>query len=139
MGDLPERLILFDGVCAVCDAGMRWILDHDVEGRFAYAPLQGETAARVRARHPEIPADLDSILYVRRTPAGEEVSWHSASLLAIAAELPRPWSWLRFLRIIPAFLRDPGYRAFAAVRYRIFGKLDHCRIPSPEEAARFLD
>ncbi len=136
---LPPHVVLFDGVCAVCDAGMRFLLDHDPQGALHYAPLQGEAAAAIRDRHPELPADLDSIVFVEQTADGERVSWHTDALLRIVALLPAPWSWLRVFRAVPRFLRDPGYRLFAAVRYRVFGKLDACRIPAPGEAERFLD
>jgi predicted DCC family thiol-disulfide oxidoreductase YuxK len=135
---LPTRLVLFDGVCAVCDAGMTWLLDHDPDGRFTYAPLQGPTAATVLARHPELPSDLDTILYVTQTPGGERVTTHSTAILDIARDLGGPWAWLSVASVVPAFLRDPFYRAFAAIRYRVFGKRDSCRMPTPEEAARFL-
>ncbi|HMV66379.1 MAG TPA: DCC1-like thiol-disulfide oxidoreductase family protein [Myxococcota bacterium] len=137
--DLPDRLILFDGACVVCDAGMTWILDRDPDGRFSYAPLQGPTAAAIVARHPELPAGLDSIVYVRRAAAGEVVSWHSAAILQIAADLPAPWRWLRWLWVVPRPVRDWGYRAFAAARYRLFGRLEACRLPREGEAERFFD
>jgi predicted DCC family thiol-disulfide oxidoreductase YuxK len=139
MDPLPPRIILFDGVCAVCNTGMRWLLDHERPGTFHYAPLQGETAAAIRARHPEWPDELDSIVFVEQLPGGgERLSWHTAALLDIAAHLPAPWSWARFLRIVPAPLRDLGYRAFAAIRYRVFGTVDACRIPQAHELAQFL-
>ncbi len=135
---LPERLILFDGVCAVCDATMRWIMEHDPDGRFHYAPLQGPTAAAIRQAHPQLPSDIDSIVFVTRRGGTERLAWHSTAIAQIAAELPSPWSWLSLIRWIPRPLRDLGYRAFAAIRYRVFGKLDSCRIPSESEAERFL-
>ena len=134
----PERIILFDGVCAVCNAGMRWLLDHAEPGTFHYAPLQGDTAAEIRARHPEWPAGLDSIVFVEQTAAGEQISWHSSAIFDIAAHLPAPWRWLTWLRWVPAPIRDAAYRAFAAVRYRVFGTVDSCRVPQPEELALFL-
>lgn len=137
--ELPPAVVLFDGVCAVCDAGMQWLLDHDTANQLHYAPLQGDVAAAVRARHPEIPAELDSIVFVEQTPDGERVSWHTDALLRVVSRLPSPWRHLRLLRIVPWFVRDPLYRAFAAVRYRVFGKLEACRIPKPGEAERFLE
>lgn len=136
---LPDRLVLFDGVCAVCDAGVQWILDHDPEQRFSFAPLQGPTAAAILARHPELPANLDSIVLVRQLEGGESVTTHSSAILDIAAELPSPWSALAVFRWVPRLIRDPLYRGFAAVRYRVFGKLDSCRIPSEAQVALFLD
>lgn len=136
---LPERVLLFDGVCAVCDATVQWVLDRDPEGHFAFAPLQGETAAAIFARHPELPENLDSLVLVERLPTGEErVSWYSTAILRVAAELPPPWRWLRAALIVPAVLRDPFYRGFARVRYRVFGKLESCRMPDPGTEDRFL-
>lgn len=134
----PERLILFDGVCAVCDASMKWIMDHDPDGRFCYAPLQGDTAAEILARHPELPAQLDSIVFVDRTHGDERVSWYSSAILEVTGQLGAPWSCARVAYVIPAFVRDFLYRRFAAIRYRVFGQIDSCRLPSESEAARML-
>ena len=137
MSALPELLLLFDGDCAVCDATVQWVLDRDVARRVHFAPLQGETAAAVLARHP-FADGVDSMILVRQTPEGERVSWYTDGLLGLAAVMPFPWRATRWLRLIPRFLRDPFYRAFARVRYRLFGKMEQCRLPQPEEAARFL-
>lgn len=134
-----ERLVLFDGVCAVCDATVQWILDHDPERRFHFAPLQGPTAAEVLARHPEIPANLDSIVFIEVGPGGvERATWHSTAILRMASALRAPWRWLAVFLVVPRFLRDPFYRAFAAIRYRVFGKLESCRLPDPGTEDRFL-
>jgi predicted DCC family thiol-disulfide oxidoreductase YuxK len=136
--DLPDRVILFDGVCAVCNAGMVWILDHDPADTFAYAPLQGSTAAEVRSRHPEIPASIDTLVLVDRSSGRELVLLRSDAILGVLALLPAPWRWARVLRWIPRPLRDFAYDRFAAVRYRLFGKVDRCRLPTEREAARML-
>lgn len=137
---LPPRVVLFDGVCAVCDATVQFVLDRDPAGTFHFAPLQGPTAAAVIARHPEIPPKLDSILLVETAPDGtERVTWHSAAILGLATGLGGGWRVFGIFRLVPAFLRDPFYRAFAAVRYRVFGQLESCRMPKPGEETRFLD
>ncbi len=134
----PRPVILFDGICAVCDAGMTFLLDV-APGAFQYAPLQGETAAAIRARHVEAwPEDLDSIVWVEVSDGVEVVRFHSDAILAIARRLPWPWRAVAWLRWVPRPLRDAGYRAFAAVRYRVFGTKDACRIPTEAEAASFL-
>lgn len=135
---MHPRIVLFDGVCAVCHAGVTWLLDHDPDGLFVYAPLDGPTAQAILARHPELPADLDSIVLVDQTGDHETVSWYSDAIFDIAAELDRPWRWLALFRWVPRVVRDAGYRAFAAVRYRVFGTLDHCRLPTEAEAERML-
>lgn len=134
-----ERLVLFDGVCAVCDATVQWILDHDPDNKFHFSPLQGETARAVLDRHPEIPEDLDSIILVWRLSDGsEQVAWYSTAMLNIAGELPAPWRYLTVFRVVPRVLRDPFYRGFASIRYRVFGKFESCRMPDPEVEERFL-
>ena len=139
-GRLPPRVVLFDGVCAVCDATVQFVLDRDPSGRFHFAPLQGPTAAAVLARHPEIPPKIDSILLVETGEDGvERVSWYSTAILRLAVGLGGAWRLAGLLRVFPAFLRDPFYKAFAAVRYRVFGQLESCRMPRPGEAERFLD
>lgn len=134
-----QRLVLFDGVCAVCDASVQWILDHDPDGLFHFAPLHSDLAQSILARHPELPDKLDSIVLVEKRPDGtERVSWYSAAILSIAARLGLPWSLVAAARVVPQGLRDPFYRGFAKVRYRVFGKLDRCRLPEPEWESRFL-
>lgn len=126
-------LVLYDGVCGFCDASVQWLLRHDTEGRLTYAPLQGETAAGIRAAHPELPRDLDSIVLIDGTRA----YWRSEAIFRILQAIPR-WRFLAGLRVLPRPLTDLGYRFVAAVRLRIWGRLDACRVPSPAERARFL-
>lgn len=93
----------------------------------------------VLARHPELPRDLDSLVLVDQRPDGSEVvTWHSSAVIGIAERLGGGWALASALRVIPAVLRDPFYRAFAAVRYKVFGRLDSCRIPEADWEARFL-
>ena len=147
--EAPQRVVFYDGVCGFCDAVVAWLLRADRAGRLHYAPLQGETAAAARRRHPEIPEDLDTVILMENTDAGERVWMRSAAVLRICAALGGAWRlsaalWLipgplsAALWLIPGPLRDLAYRAFAAVRYRVFGKLDACPLPSPEQRARFL-
>ena len=135
---LPERLLLYDGVCGLCDRVVQWVLDHDPRGLFAFAPLQGETAAGLRARLPQIPAALETVVVVERGPTGERVLLRSAAAFRVLELLDGPWRSLLILRWLPRPLTDLGYRALAAARYRIFGKRDACRLPAPAERARFL-
>ena len=127
-------LVLYDGTCGLCDRSVRWILDHDRDGVFTFAPLQGETAAALRATHPEIPEQLSTLVLVEPEGDGERVLFRSAAVLRILGVVGSPW---RHLGILPRPLLDLGYRMVAAIRYRVFGKRDACRVPSPEERARF--
>ncbi len=136
--DAPEHLVLYDGTCGFCDRTVRWIADADRDARFHFAPLQGPTAAAVRARHPEVPTDLDSVLYVERADGGEHVFARADAVLRIADRLGRLPRWLRWLPRLPHGPVDLAYRAFARVRHRVPRGLDACPLPSPAMRARFL-
>ena len=134
---LPERLVLFDGDCAVCNRAVQFLLDHDPEGVFHYAPLQGPTAAGIVARHPAL-AELDSLVFVDAPGTPDETPHvHAGAVFATAALLPAPWRWIRFGRLLPRAITDAAYKAFAASRYSVFGAAEACRIPLPDQVARF--
>jgi predicted DCC family thiol-disulfide oxidoreductase YuxK len=135
---LPPRLVLFDGICGFCDRAVRWLIERDRFGHLHFAPLQGETAAALRRRHPEIPEDIDAIVYVETDASGERVRLRSDAVFRVAAGLAGPWRRLAWLRWLPRPLSDWGYRVFARHRYRLFGKLDACPVPLPDERARFI-
>jgi predicted DCC family thiol-disulfide oxidoreductase YuxK len=130
--------VLFDGVCVFCNGAVRWLLARDPQGRLRYAPLQGETAAALRTRHPQIPEALETFVYVEPSADGERVYLRSDALLRVLAQLDTPLRRLAVLRVLPAGLRDALYLVFARMRYRLFGRLDACALPNAEEKARFL-
>ena len=135
-------IMLYDGVCGLCNRTVSFILPRDPHGRIRFAPLQGPTAAAILARHGvPIPAgDPESFVLVEEpgTPA-ERLSFRSTAALRVARWLAGPWSWLGALRVIPRPLRDWVYDRVARSRYRIFGKLDACPVPAPEHRTRFLE
>lgn len=131
---LPDRIILFDGVCALCNWSVKLLLRIDKRRAFVYAPLQGETAARLRQLHPEIPKDLDSFVYVD----GDRVRLRSAAFVHAARRLPLPWRAGSLLWVIPGPLRDLLYRLVARIRYRVFGKYESCSVPADDVRDRFL-
>lgn len=135
---LPERIVFYDGLCGFCDVTVQWLLQHDTAHRLHFAPLQGETAQALRDRHPELPKDLDSLLFLEQSPEGEKLSWYSTAAFGIAAHLPWPYRGLAALRVLPRFLSDWGYRTFARYRYLVWGRKESCRIPNPSERRLFL-
>ena len=134
----PPNLVLYDGECGLCSLAVQFILDHDTAGTFHLAPLQGDTAAEVRARHPEIPEGLDSILVVERHQDRETVAWESAAVFALARGLPFPWRAAAWFSWVPRAVGDPVYRLIARNRLSVFGVADSCRMPSEAEAERLL-
>jgi predicted DCC family thiol-disulfide oxidoreductase YuxK len=136
---VPHLVVLFDGVCVLCDSSMRWLLDADRDGRLSFAPLQGETAKEVLARHPEVTGDLSTVLYVRDfRSSAETVHARSDAVASILRDLGGGYGVLALFRLLPRFLRDALYDWVAARRYRWFGKLDACRLPRKGEEKRFL-
>lgn len=135
----PAGIVLFDGVCGFCDAAVRWLLRHDPEGRLRFAPLQGETAARLRAREPSIPEGLGTLVYVVASDAGERIYLRSEAVFRACAAISGAPRWVGILARLPRALTDLGYRLVARLRYRLFGRLDACRIPGPGERERMLD
>lgn len=132
-------VLLYDGVCGVCNGAVRTILRFDRHGTLRFAALDSDFARAVIARHPRL-EDLDSMVFVRDAGGpGETVSTESAALLQVAEYLGGYWKLVTAARVIPAFVRDRLYAGFAAVRYHLGGKYDTCPIPAPEVRSRFLD
>ena len=134
-----ERIVLFfDGVCALCNSWVDFLVRRDKRRQFRYAPLQGETFKALLAAHPEL-AKYDSLIVVHdRTDGSQEIHTHSRGPLFLASRLGGFWSLARAGFIIPGFLSDAIYRLVARLRYSLFGKRDACRLPSPEERELFL-
>lgn len=128
-----DRVVLYDGVCGLCHRAVKWLVRRD-GGALRYAPLQGETAAALRRAHPEIPTDLDTIVYLE----GGRVHLRAAAFFHLARHLRWPWRWAFALRRLPSWLVDPFYRLVARTRYRTFGRLGQCEVPSVAERAQLL-
>ena len=135
---LPPRLVLYDGVCGFCTRAVQRLLAVDLDGRLHFAPLQGATAAALRRRHPKIPDDIDTIVYVETTDSDEYVFLRSEAIFRIYVALEVKSRLTSWLRLLPRSWTDLGYRLFGHLRYRLFGKLDACSVPSAEQRDRFL-
>jgi predicted DCC family thiol-disulfide oxidoreductase YuxK len=135
----PAPVLLYDGVCGICNRGIQTILRYDRDGSLRFAPLQGEFAEGVIARHPEL-RGVDSMVFVENPgTADERVTVRTAGLLRVADYLGGPWKLFLAGRAVPAGARDRFYDWFASIRYRVFGRHDTCPIPAPEVRARFID
>ncbi len=144
VGDKP--VVLFDGLCNLCNGAVQFIIDHEREPTLSFAALQSDLAAELlpkvfgeeRAnelrRGAEAKGDPDSIVFVE---GGRGYS-HSTAALRIARHLRAPYRWLSWSIVFPRVLRDAIYRFIARNRYRWFGKSETCRVPTPELRARFL-
>lgn len=138
-GEADAPVLLYDGICGVCNAAVRTILRFDRRGTLRFAALDSDIARDVIGRHPEL-RDVDSAVYVRHLgAAGETAHAHSDALLRVADYLGGPWRMAAVARIVPRPVRDWAYKRFAAVRYRIGGRYDTCPVPTPDVRRRFLD
>lgn len=131
---LGVSLILFDGVCNLCNGVVRWVFARDPAARFRFAPLQGDLARGLLRRYG-VDTTVDSIVLVE----DNAVFLHSDAVLRIARGLRFPWSLAGSMVVFPRPLRDLVYRWVARTRYRIWGKKDVCPMPPPGLRERFLD
>ena len=138
---MADPIILYDGVCGLCNRLVQFLLKHDGEGRLRFASLQSDFAARVLQRHGIDPKDLDTLHVIENyEQPGERVLQRSDAILRAGRELGRFWSVsATAANVIPRALRDMVYRFVAKNRYRVFGKYDTCMLPEPNQRSRFLD
>ena len=132
---MERPVVLFDGVCGLCNGTVDFIIARDPEGVFAFAPLQSETGRGFLASAGVPADDLDTIVLIE----GERRYVKSTAALRILKRLPGLWPVLYGAIIVPRFFRDAMYNAVARNRYRWFGKSDSCRVPAPEIRQRFLE
>ena len=134
-------IILYDGVCGLCNRLVQFMLKHDSHGRLRFASLQSDFAAKVLRRHSIDPNDLDTLHVVENFEQPHERVLHrSNAVLRAGRELGGIWSPLSAVgRVVPRPLRDLVYRFVAQNRYRVFGKYDTCTLPDPQQRSRFLD
>lgn len=129
-----ERVVLFDGVCKLCNGWAKFLIRHDQQQLFRLASVQSAEGQAI-LQYFGLPLDhFDTMVYVE----DGQLLVRSSAVLRILALLPAPWRWLAWLRLCPAPLRDWCYDRIALNRYRLFGRYDSCLIPSADHAKRFL-
>lgn len=129
-------IVLFDGVCNLCNAAVQFVIDRDPRGIFRFASLQSERAAELlRARGRTVPSgDPETVVLIE----GARVTESSTAALRIARRLGGLWQFLALFLVVPRPIRDAVYRFVARRRYRWFGKTEQCRVLTPELRARLL-
>jgi predicted DCC family thiol-disulfide oxidoreductase YuxK len=128
-------VILFDGVCNLCNASVNFIIDRDPQGRFSFAALQGEIGQGFLRRHGLATEVFDTLVLIDQG----RLHQRSGAALRIARRLRWPWPLLAVCWLVPLPLRDAVYGLVSRNRYRWFGRQDACRLPTPQLGARFLD
>ncbi|WP_219097311.1 thiol-disulfide oxidoreductase DCC family protein [Pseudomonas sp. UMAB-40] len=129
-----ETVVLFDGVCKLCNGWARFLIRHDRDQRVRLAAVQSPEGQALLA-WAGLPLDqFDTMAVIR-----DRHYWvRSDAVFEVIAQLPGAWRPLRLLRACPRTLRDWVYDRIALNRYRLFGKYDTCLLPTPDHERRFL-
>ncbi len=129
-------VVLFDGVCNLCNGSVQFILDRDPAERFRFAALQSDAARRllIALGRPAPTGEPDSVVLVENGQVWERTD----AALRIARSLRGLWRLFAVFLLVPRPLRDAVYRWVARHRYRWFGRTESCRVPTPALRARFL-
>ena len=135
-----KTIVLYDGVCGLCNRLVQFLLRHDRYDRFRFAPLQNEFAASLLNRHGIDAADLDSVSIVADYGLEAEKAFaKSDAVLRALWELGGLWRTGEIGRIVPRTVRDWLYDGVARRRYAMFGKYETCPMPRPEDRGKFID
>lgn len=134
MSDKAKKIILFDGVCNLCNGVVQFIIRHDKNDQFRFASLQGEEG-RLYLSKFNITDDLNSFVLIDQ----HKVYTRSTGALLVCRYLGSPFKYLYNLIVIPRLIRDAIYKLISQNRYRWFGKKAACMIPTPATKSKFLD
>lgn len=129
-----KDVILFDGVCNLCNGAINFIIQRDPKDRYRFAALESDIGQELLAQHSIDPATIDSIVLIRDNKAYVK----AGAALRIAGGMSGAWPILGILRVIPNFIADAVYDFIARNRYHWFGKKESCMIPTPELKEKFL-
>lgn len=137
---MARHLVLFDGVCGLCNRGVRFVLPRDRAPVFDFASLQSATGRSWLTRFGRDPDALDTFVvitdYHGDTPG---IRVRSDAALFVTGALGQPWRTMAVFRLVPRAIRDFAYDLIARRRYRLFGRYDTCPLPAPDERQRFID
>jgi len=128
-------IILFDGVCNLCNHLVIFIIQRDPNARFRFAALQSTEGHQLLKETKLLPANANSIVYIRNG----KYLFRSSAILHILLDLGGVWKLFYTFIILPPFIRNFVYMIIARSRYKIFGKRDFCMVPADDMKNRFLE
>jgi predicted DCC family thiol-disulfide oxidoreductase YuxK len=137
---MSNPILLYDGVCGLCNRLTQFLLKRDTRDRLRFASLQSEFAAAILNRHGKDASDLDTVYVVKdyEQPT-EALLARSDAILYLMKEIGGVWSLTGVARVLPRWLRDRIYNLVARNRYKVFGKYETCMLPEPRHRRKFLD
>lgn len=137
---MSNPIVLYDGVCGLCNRLIQFLLKRDARDRIRFASLQSEFTTEVLERHGVDARDLDTVYVVRDySEPSESLLARSDAILYLLRQLGGIWSVASWARILPRWGRDRIYNLVARHRYRVFGKSEVCMMPDPKHRHKFLD
>ncbi|HZK94854.1 MAG TPA: thiol-disulfide oxidoreductase DCC family protein [Prolixibacteraceae bacterium] len=129
------NIVLFDGVCNLCNSTVQFIIRNDAKAKFRFASVQNESG-QLLLKQLDLPLDhFDTLVYI----SDSKFYLKSTAVFMILRELGGGWRLLYFFIIFPRFLRDMVYDFIAKWRYKWFGKREECIVPAPKYSDRFLE
>lgn len=131
---ITRALILFDGVCNLCNHSVQFIIKRDRVGYFSFAALQSNLGQSLLKEHNISGVDFESIVLIEESKSFQR----STAALEIARKLDGSWPLFYAFIIVPRFIRDWIYDLVSKNRYRMFGRQDQCMIPTPALKSRFV-
>jgi predicted DCC family thiol-disulfide oxidoreductase YuxK len=129
-----SNVVVFDGVCNLCNGAVSFILSHERDHLIQFAAAQSASGRELLLRHGLDPSDITSFVFIK----GDVAYVRSDAAIEVALHLRLPWRVFCVLRVLPRRLRDSIYHLVAQNRYRWFGKRERCTVPTPEVRSRFL-
>lgn len=132
---MDKPIVLFDGVCNLCNRSVQFVIKRDPQRKFMFASLQGKKGQEVLKRFDLPVNDLNSFILLE----GDKVYTRSTGALRVLRGLGGGWKLVYGLIVLPKFIRDAVYNLVARNRYKWYGKKDECMVPTPELRSRFLD
>jgi predicted DCC family thiol-disulfide oxidoreductase YuxK len=132
--EIPDDLILFDGVCNLCSALVQFVIRHDPVGKFRFAAIQSEIGREIFQSHGLDPADLQTFVFI----SDGRMFRRSDAAIEVVSRFGGVWRLFRVFQFVPRVVRDLIYSTIARNRYRWFGRKEVCMIPTPEIKERFL-
>ncbi|PWH82504.1 thiol-disulfide oxidoreductase [Algibacter marinivivus] len=132
-----KKLILFDGVCNLCNSSVLYVIKRDKRNLFLFAPLQSEVGKQIIEKFNIDTNKVDSIILYN--PEKDTINYKSKAALKVASQLGFPTNILSIFLIIPSFISNWVYDFIARNRYKWYGKKEACMIPTPELRSKFLD
>jgi len=137
---MSNPIVLYDGVCGLCNRLVQFLLKRDRRDRLRFASLQSDFASTILTRHGANPHDLDTVyVVINYEEPGERLLARSDAILSLGQALGGIWSLAVVGKVLPRFLRDWLYKLVAVNRYRVFGKYDSCMMPEGRYRRKFLD